>query len=299
MAAKRKGNAHAGAALPRFARVALDRILEPELAARATMSDTRMQDLIESFRTVGQIEPITLEQHEGMFAIITGHRRFLAARHLKWADMAAMVYAEGTAQAAAMMLHENLCREELNPAEEALFMAQAREKFALDEEGLCKLFHRSADYIASRFALLRGDPEIFAALQKGELRLGVAHELNRISDEAMRAYYLDLARRSDPSARVVHGWVNDWLKEKRPPLPIMNHGAAALGGESADGASPLTSEVEPGAPPPDGSAPAAPFFGCELCGGTKDPYNLVEVRMHKWHWTDILESVKRAAKGST
>jgi ParB/RepB/Spo0J family partition protein len=299
MAGKRKPKGPAEAKLPKFQRIDMSQIREPDLPARATMRDDKMRELIESMRELGQLDPVIVEEDAGMYEIVAGHRRYLAARELHWRTLNAMVYASGGAPKEAMMLHENLIREELNPAEEALFMAQVREKLGLDEAGLCRVFHRTAEYIGGRFALLRGDPDIFAALQRGELRIGVAHELNRITDEGMRRYYLDLARRSDPSARVVHQWVADWIAQQRPGLPIAPGAELGPGAPAADGAS-----SAPGAPGPDGAAaaagaPEAPFFGCQLCGGTKDPYNLVTVQMHKWHWADILASVERAAKGES
>jgi ParB family transcriptional regulator, chromosome partitioning protein len=297
MAKKNKPEAQGKVVLPEFRRIPIDRILEPELPARATMSDAKMDELVESMKVLGQLEPISVEQHDAMFELVTGHRRLLAARRLEWREIAAMVYAEGNVQAAAMMLHENACREDLNPAEEAIFMAQCREKFNLDEAGLCQMFHRGPDYIAGRFALLRGDPEIFAALQRGEIRLGVAHELNRITADDMRAYYLDVARRSDPPGRVVHQWVEQWRMQARQPVvyPIPPAGDAASS-PSSEPPAPDDGSAEAPAPPIPGAG-AVPRFDCQLCGGYKDPYNLIEVRIHKWHWEDILKAVERAGRG--
>jgi len=297
MAGKRKPAGPGESKLPTFARIEMSRIIEPELPARATMRDDKMRELVESMRELGQLDPVIVEQHEAMYELIAGHRRYLAARELKWTQLNAMVYAEGGAPKEAVMLHENLIREDLNPAEEALFMAQVREKHELDEAGLCRVFRRSADYIAGRFALLRGDSEVFAALQRGELRLGVAHELNRITDEGTRRYYLDLARRSDPSARVVHSWVAEWVAQQRPTLPLGPGAAGAPGAGGAPGADGAEAAAPGAGGAPVEPGPQVPFFGCELCGGTKDPYNLITVQMHKWHWTDILASVERAAKG--
>lgn len=283
--------------LPEFKRVAIGLIREPKLAARATMSDTRMQELIESFKAIGQIEPITLETRDGGFEIVAGHRRYLAARSLGWTEIAAVVRPAGSTNSLAVMLHENLVREDLNPAEEALFMAQAREELQLDEAGLCDLFKRPAQYIANRFALLRGDPNIFSALQRGEIRVGVAHELNRITAEDMRSYYLDVARRGDPPARVVHQWVEQWKMGNGAISDAVRAGkeAAAANAEAAGaGGNGTAAEVQTAGAFPGGDKP---FFGCALCGGDRDPYNLVTVQIHKWEWEQILAQVAKAARG--
>ena len=296
---KSKGKAAATdcGVMPEFRRIPMGRILEPEMPARAEMDTDKMQELVESMHAIGQIEPVTVEQHDAMYELMTGHRRFLAARRLGWTELSALVYKEGAANKLALMLHENVVREDLNPAEEALFMAQAREQLQLDEAGLCALFKRKSEYIGQRFALLRGDAEIFSALQRREIRLGVAHELNRITDEGMRRYYLDCARRGDPPARVVHQWVQAWIGQERARQAMLSAGGATPAGPPAGdgGASPAGDGA--GAAGDVSSAAPAASFGCELCGGDRDPYNLVTIRIHSWEWERILEQVAKAARG--
>lgn len=293
----KKRQVSAVTAMPDFARVPLAQIMEPELPARASMDIEKMRELVESMRELGQIEPITLERRGEGYQIITGHRRFMAARDLGWTQISALVYKEGSANKLGMMLHENVVRESLNPAEEALFMAEAKERMQLDEAGLVAMFHRTPDYIAGRFALLRGDPDIFGAVQKGEIKLGVAHHLNRISDEGMRHYYLDAAKRSDPPARVVQQWVADWQAQTRGRSMF----ATPAGGENGVSSAPSIGAAGvgdgDGAAPESVDAAPSPSFGCELCGGTKDPYNLVNVRLHKWEWEQIQAQVEKAARG--
>lgn len=296
--AKMKGKQVEAAPAPagtRLMDIPLTQILEPELPARAQMNDQKMAELCDSMRAIGLVEPIAVEQHDLMYEIITGHRRFLAARALHWEAIRAVIYAEGTPNILAMRLHENIIREALNPAEEALYMAQAREKYELDEEGLCKFFHCSPGYLASRFALLRGDPEIFKALQAGEIRVGSAAELNRITDEGMRRYYLDICRRGDHPQKVVHQWVQDWMLQSRPTLPGV--GNAILGGRAAgaqDGAA-ADANCSALAPTADASQPPAATLCCGLCGGDKDPYNLITVFIHRWEWDSIQQQIRKAA----
>jgi ParB/RepB/Spo0J family partition protein len=275
--------------------IPLSQIIEPEIPARAQMSDQKMAELCDSMKAIGLVEPITVEQHDAMFEIITGHRRFLAARQLRWEMIRAVIYAEGTPNILAMRLHENIIREDLNPAEEALYMAQAREKYELDEEGLMRFFHCSQGYLASRFALLRGDPEIFKALQAGEIRVGAAGELNRITDEGMRRYYLDICRRGDHPQRVVHQWVQDWILQSCPPLPGIVNPTGGRADDHSEGNAAADSSGVPSVPAGFVPPPPAPAIACQLCGGDRDPYNLVSVLIHKWEWQEIVKQVEKAA----
>jgi ParB/RepB/Spo0J family partition protein len=293
----KKSEAAAPAVGPQLRDIPLTQILEPELAARTQMNDVKMAELCDSLKAIGQVEPITVEQHDAMHEIISGHRRFLAARQLKWESIRAVVYPEGTPNILAMRLHENIIREDLNPAEESLYMAEARDKYQLDEEGLLKMFHCSANYLASRFALLRGDPEIFAAVQRGETSMGAAHWLNAITDEGMRRYYLDIQMKSGYPERVVKNWYNEWKLQARPTLPLdtpLPGGRAAEQQDVGDGTGANQASPENGA---GASAQNDNGLRCALCGGNKDPYNLVTVFMHKWELESILKQIESAARG--
>ena len=271
-------------ARPRYMLVKLEYIDEPRLAARASMSESAMNELMESLDEVGQLEPVTLEENDGRFEIITGHRRFLAIRELngiysrkgelRWTCLKALVYKAGEIQTLAARLHENIVRENLNPAEEAVFMRQAMEQYSLDLAGLCKLFKRSEQYVSSRFALLRGDLEIFNAVQEGRITLGAAHQLNRISEDKARKHYLEQAKLWSPPGRVVEGWVREWSSIKQHVLGVGDTQRA---------------EVTP--------AEVTEYVDqCALCGGYRDPGNLISIRIHKWEWESILTQLTQAQK---
>jgi ParB/RepB/Spo0J family partition protein len=281
---------------PQLIDMPLGQILEPELPARIQMDDQKMRDMIDSLKMIGMAIPIIAERKDGMVEIIDGHRRFLAARELKWERVPVVVYPEGHPQVLAMRLHANIIREALNPADEAVFMAEVREKYQLDEEGLMRFFHCSGEYLGTRFSLLRGDKLVFFALQSGEIRLGAASQLNRISDEGTRRYYLDIARKGDHPERVVRQWVQDWIAQQRPSLPLVD--ADQVRQQAADAVSKYNEEHF-GADPQSAAAGEGQAHGgieCALCGGSKDPWNLITVMMHKWHWDEILRAVEKAGK---
>src|SRR5579863_5763918 len=139
-------------------------IVEPELPARETMSDEKMQSLIESLSSIGQLYPllvvprtlyrlasgeIVVEKPADadaaevvLYEIVDGHRRFLAARSLGWQQIKVLVFAEKGVAIEAARAHSNIEREDMNPAEEAVWYRQLRDQHHLDEEQLCKLVLR-------------------------------------------------------------------------------------------------------------------------------------------------------------
>lgn len=257
--------------MPELRWVALADIVEPAQALRVAMDDTKMQELMDSMREIGQQMPVQLKPRDGHYEIETGHRRFIAAQMMGWSELLAMVYQPGELIEHAAKLAENTCREDITAAEEARFFAELLEAHKLDEAGLCRAVRRSPDYVADRLRLLSGDEDVFRNLQERKISFTVARELNKCGDELQRRYFLHQALASGVGSRVVSRWIAEWR--------------ATLGPSPA--ATP-TAEMAP--------APAttpAPFFGCELCGGDRDPYNLVSVRLHKHEWEHILKAYLR------
>lgn len=246
-------------------------INEPPLPVRTAMDDVKMEELMGSMRVMGLLQPILVYPKGERFEIEAGHRRFLAARNLGWAEIRAIVFPDGTLIHHAALLHENAFREDMNAADEAQFYGELLELYGLDEDGLCAMVRHTPDYVADRFRLMRGDSQIFDAVRAGKIKLAVARELNKVTDETMRRYYLDQACRSGCASRVVAQWVVDW-KLQGMPAP-----AASLPAELA--------EEEPRA----GVAPLA----CEFCGGSKDPYNLISIMVHRWELDQIRAALRR------
>jgi ParB/RepB/Spo0J family partition protein len=259
--------------------VKLEAILEPALAARCTMSNRDMEELIDSLDTLGQRDPLQLVRRGDMFEIIDGHRRFLAARELnaryahkgelRWTCLRAEVYPENEPNLLAARLHANIIREQLNPGEEAIFMRQAMEQMGLDLAALCRLFHRSESYINSRFALVYGAPEILQAVLDGKINMSSAHQLNRIDNEKSRAHYLDCAMKTNPPGHVVEGWVREYRKMQ----PYLEQATMPA----------IEPQPQP-EPQPVGRA-------CVLCGGHLDQENLIEVTFHRWEWENIYKQL--------
>jgi ParB family chromosome partitioning protein len=258
--------------LPKLARIPLADIDEPKNPGRVAMDTGKMDELKDSMREIGLLQPILLRRVDGRYEIEAGHRRFLAAKALGWSEMHALVFKDDEIVAGAAMLAENIIREDMSAAEEAILFAEAQESLKLDEAGLVARFRRSSDYIADRLRLLRDDPQVFNAQLERKINFSVARELNKCGDESHRRYLLDAAIRGEVGARVVAEWVRDWRRNELPQTT----------------AAPVTVASE-AVSTPEPSGPA-----CFFCGGAKDPYNLVNVYIHKWELAQIQRALRNA-----
>lgn len=200
--------------------VLMDLIDEPELPARTAMDETKLDDLTSSIRANGVISPIAVVPKGDRYKVIAGHRRTIAGRRAGLVMMPCFVYPDESVDLTVIQAHENSRREDLNPADEAIWFDELLEhKCGGDIDKLCALVGEKLSYVDNRLALFRGDKKVFLALKDGLIKIGVAHALNKLADAPMRNYYLSQAIAHGATVALVDGWVAEWQRtvEGLPP----------------------------------------------------------------------------------
>ena len=260
-----------------FREVPLGLIDAPELASRTTMDESLLDELTASIRSIGLVNPITLARTGDRYEVIAGHRRTLAARRAGLAAVPSIVYPTIDAALEAIKYAENRHREELNPADEAIWFHELLERdCGGDVDRLCEQLGEKRTYVEGRLLLFLGDPSVFEMLQRGAIKIGVAHELNKCTDERMRRYFLDAAIRGGATVAVVSGWVQDWKREAGLQAPA--------GGNIFAASIPA-------------AVPDTHYFTCACCGGTDNVHLMVPVNMHSHCKLAIFDKLIAAYRG--
>jgi ParB family chromosome partitioning protein len=185
----------------------LDRIDPPDLAMRQTFDEQKLADLTESVKQFGVLLPICVTPNGGRFTIQDGHRRYLAATRAGRVEIPAVIRTTAGASTEAVKVHANLFREDVNPAEQAVYFGTLlTEQCEGDVDRLTQLTGLKRPFVEDRLALLLGDDAVFRALKEGRISLAVAKELNKVRDAGYRAMYLDAAVSGGASARLVIQW---------------------------------------------------------------------------------------------
>src|SRR4051812_26249373 len=113
--------------------ISMSDIDEPANPVRCTMDDGLMDELVESIRANGLLQPIGVKPKGERYEVIFGHRRLIAHKFLQRTEIEARVYSNGDANTAALMLAENLSREEMSDADVAIYLAELRDEHGFDE----------------------------------------------------------------------------------------------------------------------------------------------------------------------
>lgn len=121
---------------------------------RTVFVDERIEELSQTIKTHGVIQPIVVREREGKFEIIAGERRWRAVTKLGWEYIPAIVKEFNDSQTASVALIENLQREGLTAIEEAVAYAKLLELHGLTQESLAQRIGKGQSTIANKLRLL-------------------------------------------------------------------------------------------------------------------------------------------------
>ena len=158
--------------------------LEPRQAQpRSVFDDEALQELAESVKRYGVIQPVTARKlSSGYYQIIAGERRWRAARLAGLEEIPVRVIEADDRRTAELALVENLQREDLNPIEEARGYQALIGDYGLTQEEAALSVGRSRPAVANALRLLTLDPDTLALVEEGKLSAGHARALLPIAD---------------------------------------------------------------------------------------------------------------------
>lgn len=152
--------------------------VEPNAAQpRKAFDPTELETLAESISEYGMIQPITVRMIDGMYQIITGERRWRAARMAGLSEVPVIVITADDKKAAELALVENIQRSDLNPIEEAMGFAALIEEYGLTQEEAAKRIGKSRSAVTNALRLLNLPESVRKMVENGELSTGHAKVL--------------------------------------------------------------------------------------------------------------------------
>lgn len=142
-----------------------------------------IEELMESIKREGLLQPIIVRPSNGKFEIIAGHRRFEACRKLRLKRIKCLVIEASDKEAFEIALIENLQRESLDPIEEAMAYKKYVEEYGWGSiTELSKKIGKSPEYISHRISLLRLPSEVLDLLRYHKIKPSTAQELVWVDD---------------------------------------------------------------------------------------------------------------------
>jgi len=166
--------------------VDVDRISPNEHQPRHRFEDARLDELAQSIRSNGVIQPIVVRQVADGYRIIAGERRWRAAQRAGLTRVPVVVKevaAGRDAQLLEMALVENIQREDLNPIDEAAAYEKLSTDFNMTQEEIAEAVGKDRSSVANHMRLLKLPQEVRAEVADGRLSMGHARALLTVTDE--------------------------------------------------------------------------------------------------------------------
>ena len=163
-----------------------DQIGVNPMQPRKNFNEHQLNELVESIKQYGIIQPLIVTQKNGKFELIAGERRLRAAKILGLTAVPAIVRQADEQQKLELALVENLQREDLNSIETAIAYRKLIDEFNLSQDELAARVSRSRPVITNTLRFLNLPEEIQTALVEGKITEGHAKIIVGLETEAQQ-----------------------------------------------------------------------------------------------------------------
>ena len=190
---------------------------------RSDFDEESLQELAMSIKHIGLVQPITvyeLPNQVGRYRIISGERRYRAAKMAGLESLPAYIRTADDEQIMEMALIENIQREDLNAIEIALAFKNLLDQNNLTQEELSSRVGKKRATISNYIRLLRLPAEIQMALKNGKISMGHARSLLSIEDPELQLAFYEQIIKDALSVRQVEQLVKDYNAAEEEPEQV-------------------------------------------------------------------------------
>ena len=190
--------------------------IEPDInQPRKVFDDEKLQELSESIKEHGVLQPIIVTKKEDYYQIIAGERRWRASKKAGLKTIPVIVRDYDEKKIREVSLIENLQRQDLNALDTAKAIKELMEEHCLTQEQLAKTLGKSRSSIANTLRILNLDERVQDMVQEGKLSEGHARTLASIeSPQKQYKLAMDIIN-FDLSVRETESKANEEKKEKK------------------------------------------------------------------------------------
>ena len=155
-------------------KLSLSEITPNKFQPRKNFDEESLNDLTNSIRERGVIQPIIVRKSDDKYEIIAGERRWLAARKAGLHEIPVVVTDADDLKSLEFAIVENVQRHDLNPLEEALGYKRLINEFSYDQEKVSKFIGKSRSYITNTLRLLNLPSDVLKFVEEKKITAGHA-----------------------------------------------------------------------------------------------------------------------------
>lgn len=207
--------------------VSLEDIYPNPNQPRTYFDEKALEDLAQSIKNLGVIQPITLRKDGEKFEIISGERRFRASKLAGLASVPAYIRLVNDQELLEMALVENIQREDLDAIEVALTYQRLLEEIGMTQENLSQRVGKERSTITNFLRLLKLSPNIQNAVRSGDISAGHGRAILFVEGEEMQQQLFEKIIKEKLRVRQAEAAAADFKPAKnnlpKPKKELPNH----------------------------------------------------------------------------
>ena len=149
---------------------------------RKIFNNESLEELAESIKKYGIIQPIIVNKKDDYYEIVAGERRWRAAKKAGLTEMPCIVRGDDERRNKEIALIENIQREDLNPIDKARGYRKLMDEYGMTQQQLSDTIGLSRSGIANTVRILNLDPRVIKLAEEGKLTEGHCRSLMAIQD---------------------------------------------------------------------------------------------------------------------
>jgi ParB family transcriptional regulator, chromosome partitioning protein len=165
-------------------KVAIDQLKPGVYQPRKHMDPEALEDLSQSIKSQGILQPLLVRAVDDGYEIIAGERRWRAAQQAKLKEVPVLIRELSDQAILAIALIENIQRENLNPMEESMALQRLIDEFSMTHQAIAEIIGRSRSTISNLLRLQSLHTDVKYMLENNDLEMGHARALLSLSADA-------------------------------------------------------------------------------------------------------------------
>jgi ParB family chromosome partitioning protein len=186
---------------------------------RKNIAEEQLQELAQSIRSNGVLQPILVRRNGQEYELIAGERRVRAAQIAGLAEIPAIICSMAEAESMKVALLENIQREDLNAIEEAEAYRAIMEHLGATHQELADMLGKSRSGVSNMLRLLNLEQTIRNLVVDGDLTMGHARALLRLDDGSQRLKLARAVAKQGMSVRALEKKIQELQSPQRPEGP--------------------------------------------------------------------------------
>ena len=200
---------------PNYSKISLKKISVNPNQPRTNFNDEILNELVQSIKSVGLIQPITVRKiSKNEFQLISGERRLRAFKKLNLGKIPAYIRDVNDHESLEMGLVENIQRDDLDSIEIAISCKRLIDEINLTQDELGKKIGKKRSTISNYLRLLKLNPIIQSGIKDNFISMGHGRALINIDERKLQMKIYEIIIKKNLSVRNTEKLINDLKKEK-------------------------------------------------------------------------------------